>query len=109
MADEINNGYDRLVNSRIVEVNGKKILNLRDLIETVEADAAVPYVVFKTEDNESIALERKKVEASQEEILSIYQIADDRSSDLKKTATGDNAGGKKIARSGAAEPDDLRQ
>jgi hypothetical protein len=92
-----------------VEVNGKKILNLRDLIETVEADSAVPYVVFKTEDNESIVLERKKTEEAHKEILSIYQIADDRSSDLKETATGDNADGKKIARSDAVEAEDLKQ
>jgi hypothetical protein len=92
-----------------VEVNGKKILNLRDLIETVEADSDVPYIVFKTEDNESIALERKKVEEAHKEILSIYQIDDDRSSDLKETATGDNADGKKIASSGEVEADNLKQ
>jgi S1-C subfamily serine protease len=83
LADEINNGYDKLVNSRIVEVNGKKILNLRDLIRTVEADTAGSYVVFKTEDNESIAIDRKRAEEAQEKILTTYEVSDDRSPDLK--------------------------
>jgi S1-C subfamily serine protease len=83
LADEVNSGYDDLVNSRIVEVNGKKILNLRDLIQTVDAGSADPYVVFKTEDNESIALDRKKAEEAQEKILTTYEVSDDRSPDLK--------------------------
>lgn len=107
LADEVNSGYDDLVNDRIVEVNGKKILNLRDLIRTVEADTTDPYVVFKTEDNESIALERKMIEDAQDAILTTYQISDDRSSDLRQTLSNKKTNGKEVAKSNGA--DSLRQ
>jgi S1-C subfamily serine protease len=103
LADEINSGYENLVNDRIVEVNGKKILNLRDLIRAVEADSADPYVVFKTRDNDSIALDRRRAEASHAEILSTYRVTEDRSADLNA------ADGKKLAGSGGIESGTARR
>jgi hypothetical protein len=85
----VNNGYEDYINKRIVEVNGKKIKNLQDLIRTVEDNPETPYVVFKTAANTTIALDRKKAEAEQAEILKTYRIAADRSADLK-TAVGLN-------------------
>jgi len=85
----VNNGYEDYINKRIVEVNGKKIKNLQALIRTVEDSPESPYVVFKTVANTTIALDRKKAEAEQAEILKTYQIAADRSANLK-TAVGHN-------------------
>jgi hypothetical protein len=103
LASNLNNGYDDLVDSRIVEVNGKPILNLQDLIRTVETDTETPFVVFKTEHNQSIALDRKKAESAQAEILTIYQIAEDRSADLKAAADNNSTNGKKLAGSSTDE------
>lgn len=103
LASNLNNGYDDLVDSRIVEVNGKPILNLQDLIRTVETDTETEFVVFKTEHNQSIALDRKKAEAAQAEILTTYRIAEDRSVDLKAAADNTATDGKKLAGSSTAE------
>ena len=85
----MNNGYGNYVNKRIVEVNGKKIQNLQDLIRTVNENSKAPYVVFKTKANKTIALDRKKAETEQAEILKLYQIAADRSVNLKTVVSKD--------------------
>jgi hypothetical protein len=109
LANDVNNGYDDLVDTRVVEVNGKKIRNLQDLIRTVETDTENPYVVFETEHHQIIAIDRKKAEAAHDEILSIYRIADDRSSDLKDAVSSDKATGKEMARSDSPEANALKQ
>jgi S1-C subfamily serine protease len=107
LASNLNNGYDDLVDSRIVEVNGKSISNLQDLIRIVEADIENPFVVFRTEGNQTIALDRKKSEAAHGDILSTYRISDDRSSDLKTAVSNHKADGKEMAGSRVAETDTL--
>jgi S1-C subfamily serine protease len=109
LANDVNNGYDDLVDTRVVEVNGKKIRNLQDLIRTVETDTENPYVVFETEHHQIIAIDRKKAEAAHDEILSIYRIADDRSSDLKDAVSSDKSNGKEMARSDSPEANALKQ
>jgi urease beta subunit len=59
--------------------------------------------VFKTEYNQSIALDRKKAEAAQTEILTTYRIGEDRSVDLKAAAGNNATDGKKLAVSGTVE------
>ena len=71
------------LDERIVEANGKKILNLQHLIQIVDGETDTPYVVFKTKRGKVIALERKKVKQAQAEILKTYHISSDRSLDLK--------------------------
>jgi S1-C subfamily serine protease len=109
LAGDVNNGYEDLVDSRVVEVNGKKIRNLQELIEAVETDVENPFVAFKTEHHQTIAIDLKKAAAAHAEILSIYRIADDRSSDLKEAAGNNRAGGKEMAGTGAPETDAARQ
>lgn len=109
LASNLNNGYDDLVDGRIVEVNGKSIRNLQDLIRTVETDTANPFVVFKTEENQTIALDRKKAETAHAEILSTYRIAEDRSADLKAAAENKATDGKKVAESGMVESGAVRR
>jgi S1-C subfamily serine protease len=115
LASDFNNGYDDLVNTRIVEVNGKRVHNLQELIQTVETGTtletgiAEPYVVFKTVDDQIIAIDRKRAEAARDEILSTYRIGEDRSSDLKAVARKDKADGKKISGTRSAEAVTLKQ
>jgi S1-C subfamily serine protease len=109
LASDVNNGYDDMVNRRVAEVNGKKIRNLKDLVDFVETDTDKPLVVLKTVDDQTIAIDRKKAEAAHEEILSTYRIADDRSPDLKEAAGSSRVDGKEIAKSSAPEADVSRQ
>ena len=83
LSSEINNGYEDFIDERIVEVNGKKILNLRDLIQIIESETDDPYVVFKTKRGKILALNREEVKQEQDEILKTYHISSDRSLDLK--------------------------
>jgi S1-C subfamily serine protease len=109
LTGNFNNGYENLVNSRITMVNGEEILNLQDLIRIVEAGTVAktgteePFVVFKTLQDRTIAIDRQKAEAAHDEILSIYRIAEDRSSDLKTIAGNDKAGTKEISVTRVAE------
>jgi S1-C subfamily serine protease len=109
LAGDFNNGYDNLVNKRIRAANGKLIHNLRELIDAVEKGSDEPLVVFKTEDNETIAIERKRAEAAHDEILSTYRIGEDRSSDLRVFASDDKAVGKKISATQTTEAATLAQ
>jgi hypothetical protein len=87
LPSDVNSGYEAFVDERIVEVNGDKVLNLRDLMRAVESNSGDRYVVFKTGSNEIIALDRTRVEAGQGEILATYEIPSDRSADLKSTVS----------------------
>ena len=107
LASNLNNGYDDLIDSRIVAVNGKSIRNLQDLIRNVETDIENPFVVFMTEGNQTIALDRIKSEAAHGDILSTYRIADDRSSDLKEVVSTIKANGQKMAGSDTPETNAL--
>ncbi len=79
---EINKGYEELQNRRIVEVNGRPIRNLKELVDFVETGAE-EFVVFTDQFDNQIVLERQKVKEEQERILSLYQVSSDRSDDLK--------------------------
>ena len=81
---DLNNGYEKFTDMRIVEVNGKKIRNLRHLVSIVESGSDNPFVVFKTKRGSLISLDRKKVKENQTTILDVYKIAADRSPDLQK-------------------------
>jgi S1-C subfamily serine protease len=109
LANDVNNGYDDMVNRRIVAVNGKQIRDLQDLIRAVETDTKNPFVVFMTEDHETIAIDRKKAEAAHQVILSTYQIDEDRSSDLKDAVSCDKTKAKEMARSDASAANALKQ
>jgi S1-C subfamily serine protease len=109
LAGDFNNGYDHLVNTRILRVNGKRILNLQWLIDFVETDTDKPFVVFKTAGDQTIAVDRKKAEAAQDEILSTYRIGEDRSPDLKEVASNDKATGKKFSVTHSTEAVTLNQ
>jgi hypothetical protein len=107
LAGDFNNGYDDLVNKRIMAANGKLIHNLQELIEAVETDTDEPLAIFKTVNNQTIAIDRKRAEAAHGDILSTYRIAEDRSPDLKTAASRKSANGKKMAGSNAVETDTL--
>ena len=103
LAGNFNNGYENLVNSRIMTVNEKEILNLQQLIHFMETDTEKEFMVFQTLNDKTIVIDRKMAEAAHNKILSIYRIAEDRSADLKTIASNDKAETKEISAIRSAE------
>ena len=97
LPSKINNGFDDFIDKRIVEVNGHKILNLQDLVRCVSMNSEDPFVVFKTENNQTLAFDRKAVEEEQLNLLKIYRITEDRSSDLQVASSQNELGNGKTA------------
>jgi S1-C subfamily serine protease len=90
LPSDINNGYQNFINDRVVEVNGKEILNLLDLIAIIERNADEAFVNLKTESGRMMALDRGQAEKEQSDILRTYRISADRSSNLNITlSTGE--------------------
>lgn len=83
---DLNNGYDDFIDQRIVRVNGREFANLQEMIRLIENASDAPFVVFENEKGSRISLERNRVEAEQGEILRTYDIASDRSEDLRAAA-----------------------
>jgi S1-C subfamily serine protease len=85
---DVNNGYHSMSDCIIVEVNGKKVHNLEELIQIVENDSGGKFIEFKTKKNKYIVLDREKAVEAHADILGIYGVTADRSFDLKVAGTG---------------------
>jgi S1-C subfamily serine protease len=83
LQDHVNMGYN-IFCEIVSEVNGKKIHNMRDLIETLE-NSTDPYYRIFTEDDTEIILDLNEVRKRNQKILSIYSIPCDRSVDLEES------------------------
>lgn len=79
---DINDGYQDMVFSVVEKVNGKRVRSMRDLVAFIEGDDSEPYVLLETKNKRQIVLDRAKALESQQRILSIYKIREDRSPDL---------------------------
>ncbi|NKB25632.1 MAG: trypsin-like serine protease [Kiritimatiellae bacterium] len=82
LASDINVGYHKFSNWMIREVNGKKIRNLKELIQHIES-ATSPFIVFRNHQGQEMVLDRKKAESNHQKILQTYRIHSDRSDDLR--------------------------
>ena len=105
LPSNINNGYQEFVNDRIIEVGGRKILNLVELIKIIESDPQEPFIVFKTESGRIIALDGELAQQEHRNILKSYHIASDRSVDLEIAFENFDIGGRQRAE--IQQPDDL--
>ena len=81
---DVNEGYHNVMNWVIKKVNGKEILNLRDLIQTVEGSTD-EFVTFEGDTGQKLVLSREKAIGSRDSILGIYRVPMDRSADLADT------------------------
>ena len=80
---EVNSGYHDYHDFRIVSVNGKKVKNLKDLVEKVDQGKHSPFVEFQSAQGIQITLDRKKVKAAEKRIFEVYSVPADRSEDLR--------------------------
>lgn len=82
LPDEVNVGYENLADFAIVDVNGRRVSTLQDLVDAVETNTQ-PYHVFLNESGDRIVLDRAKAQQRNAEILQRYMVTSDRSPDLK--------------------------
>ncbi len=80
--DIVNVGYQHLEKKIVDRVNGKKIRNIRDLIEVVENDDDA-YVFIITRDGVEIVIGREILKLRNQKVLDRYFIDHDRSVDLR--------------------------
>lgn len=85
LADEINLGYNDLDNIIIEKVNGKKISDMRDLIDSFEKNSGL-YHIIEDDTGKKIILRKDKVDKFSSRILQTYHIEADRSENLKLKA-----------------------
>ena len=83
LPSDVNVGYQRVGDRRIIEVDDKKVNNLAELIRFVEAGADNPFVVFKDDRDGLIVLDRQQVELENGDILKDYGVPADRSEGLR--------------------------
>jgi len=84
LADETNMGYDFMLHSIIEEANGKKIANMRDLVEAIETHGG-EYHTILNEDGFQITLSAENARQAAPAILARYRIPADRSTDLRES------------------------
>ena len=82
LADEINVGYQDLEDVVIVEVNGKNVAELKDLVEAVEKNEG-RFHVFVDVRGKQIVLDKEKTDERSGIVLEKYKVGVDRSGDLK--------------------------
>ena len=86
LSSELNTGYQDLVNQRIIEVNDQTIRNLRELASIVDQSTDA-FIVFKTEHQQLIVLDREQARVKSRQIAQTYDIPADRSPDLRPRLT----------------------
>ena len=89
---EVNSGYHEFRDLRIVAVDGKKIRNLRQLIQAVERSSRKPSIEFQSDLGLKIVLDRRRVRSEQAEILKTYSVPADRSENLRSDTAGGRTG-----------------
>ncbi|XP_047082520.1 protease Do-like 9 [Lolium rigidum] len=79
---DINIGYEDIVNTQVLAVNGHPVKNLRDLVTTVE-NCKDEFLKFDLEYDQIVVLERKTAKAATKDILTTHCIPSAMSDDLK--------------------------
>ncbi|PSC74876.1 Protease Do-like 9 [Micractinium conductrix] len=98
LAADANVGFEEVVNTQVLKVNGQPINNLKDLVSVIGA-ATGQYISFDLEYNQLVILDRAAADAATADILTQHCIPHDRSEDLRAEAAaaagggGDAAGG----------------
>ena len=82
LASDVNLGYHENKNLIIKKVNGKEIINIKELVDIVE-NFEGDYVSFEDVNGKEIVIDRKQAEKTNHQILKIYRIDSDRSDDLR--------------------------
>lgn len=79
----VNDGYQNYAPWIVKKVNGKEVLNMKELVQTIENDDGNLFVILENNTNQQIVLNREKVKQANPQILATYKIQEDRSLDLQ--------------------------
>ena len=77
LGDEVNIGYNRLIARELEQVNGKKIRNLKELVETVEK-CKDEYITFTFAEDLPVILNLNHLREANPRILKRYRVPADR-------------------------------
>ena len=77
LGDEVNIGYNRMIARELVAVNGRRIKNLKDLVETVEK-CRDEYITFTFDDDLPVILNLRHLREATPRILGRYRVPADR-------------------------------
>jgi len=79
----VNDGYQNYAPWIVKKVNGKEVLNMKELVQTIENDDGNLFVILENNTNQQIVLNRQKVKQANPQVLATYKIREDRSLDLQ--------------------------
>ncbi len=82
LSSSVNQGYKFAEVMRVVEVNGKQVINLQQIIDLISQDQDQKFVVFKMADNRQVVINREQAAQEHAGILQRYRVPADRSPDL---------------------------
>lgn len=82
LVDDINIGYEEIVNTQVHAFNGKPVRNLKNLAEMVES-CNEKFLKFELEYDQIVVLQTKNAKAATPDILTIHCIPSAMSDDLK--------------------------
>jgi hypothetical protein len=82
LADGLNHGYQNHTHTQVIEVNGKKVNTLRDMVKMVE-NQKTGFITFLLANKMPIIMDVEKMKAAGPRILKQYNLPADRSQDLK--------------------------
>ena len=86
LPDDINKGYHDMQTWIVKEVNGKGFRDFNEFYQMVTASTE-PFMVFKTDKENQIVIDRKKADQSHRKILQTYNIKEDHSPDIQQVLT----------------------
>lgn len=101
LAAEANVGYEDIINTQVLSVNGRKINCLADVLVAVEASSD-RFLTIALANHQVVVLDKAEAEAATEEVLAQHCIPSDRSADLSSAAAA-AAGGAATAAGGAVD------
>jgi len=87
LASEVNIGYEDIINTQVISLNGRKVNNLKDLVVMVE-HCGDEYLNFDLDYNQKVVLHAARSKQATRDILATHCIAQDRSVDLIDPSAG---------------------
>lgn len=79
----VNDGYQNYAPWIVKKVNGKEVLNIKELVQAIESNESNSFIILENNSNQQIVLNREKVKQANPQILATYKIREDRSLDLQ--------------------------
>lgn len=84
LASDVNQGYQNENFWQIESVDGKKVKNMKHLVDVNEAGGSNEFVTIESNSGLKLILDRNKVQSEKDSLLTTYRIPADRSANLIK-------------------------